>query len=120
MQLSAGTLGAFPSMARPRAIWADVGGDVAALDNLQGAVGDATSRFGSHAERKPFSPHLTLGRVKRLAPADVERLAMALRSVRIAKGAEWIVDRVELLRSERYRCGTRYTVLDTVTLGARR
>jgi 2'-5' RNA ligase len=120
MRLSVGRLGAFPDTTRPRVIWTHVCDDCAELNHLQIAVGDAMSGFGSHVERKEFSPHLTLGRVKLRPPRYIAGLPRALGTVRSAEGSAWRVDRVELLRSERYRGGTRYTVLDTVTLGARR
>jgi len=57
-------IGGFPDLARPRVIW--VGLESEALIRLASEVEAAAVRTGFAPERRPFSPHLTLGRVKSL------------------------------------------------------
>jgi 2'-5' RNA ligase len=75
-------LGAFPSAARPRVLWAGLGGDLGALGALQRAVTAATSALGFPPEERPFTPHLTLGRARQdVGDAQIHDLAAALRAV---------------------------------------
>ncbi len=57
-------LGAFPSLQRPRVLWVGLTGAGLALlaEHVEGAV----TPLGFAAERRRFSPHLTLGRVNSL------------------------------------------------------
>ncbi|MFZ0890656.1 MAG: RNA 2',3'-cyclic phosphodiesterase [Candidatus Binataceae bacterium] len=57
-------IGAFPDLARPRVIW--VGLESEELIRLACEVEAVAVRTGFAPERRPFSPHLTLGRVKSL------------------------------------------------------
>lgn len=57
-------LGAFPSPRRPRIIWIGVGEGADRLRDLAAKVEGAAAKAGFSREARPFSPHLTLGRVK--------------------------------------------------------
>jgi 2'-5' RNA ligase len=62
--------GAFPPGKRqPRVLWVGAA-PVAALTSLQGDIEKEMERQGYERERRPFRPHLTLGRVKYPAPFD--------------------------------------------------
>ena len=58
-----GATGAFPGWSRPRVLWLGVesGG---AVERLAAAVESEARAAGFEAEGRPFSPHLTLGRVR--------------------------------------------------------
>lgn len=60
-------VGAFPNARNPRVVWAGVR-PVPGLMALQQAVEKALRETGFEAEDRPFSPHLTLCRVK--SPVD--------------------------------------------------
>lgn len=64
-ELRLGQLGAFPNERRPRVIWVGLAGDVPHAAALQKALDTALIPLGWQPDGKPFSPHLTLGRVKR-------------------------------------------------------
>jgi 2'-5' RNA ligase len=57
-------LGCFPNRQRPRVIWAGLQGDVAPAQSLALAINDMLSPLGWEPEKRPFKPHLTLGRVR--------------------------------------------------------
>ncbi|MDT8306761.1 MAG: RNA 2',3'-cyclic phosphodiesterase [Anaerolineae bacterium] len=63
--LQLGQLGAFPNQRRPRVIWVGLAGEVEAATTLQQALDTALVPLGWQPDSKKFSPHLTLGRVKR-------------------------------------------------------
>jgi len=54
-------VGGFPDLARPHVIW--VGLESAPLMELARRVEDTAARCGFERERRPFSAHLTIGRV---------------------------------------------------------
>jgi 2'-5' RNA ligase len=57
-------LGTFPERGTPRVVWAGAGGDAAAVSDLAAAVERAAETLGVPPERRPFTAHLTLGRVR--------------------------------------------------------
>ncbi len=56
-------LGSFPSLKRPRVLLIGIQAP-AELEALQRGIESATASLGYESERRGFSPHLTLGRVK--------------------------------------------------------
>ena len=57
-------LGVFPNYRRPRVIWLGVGGQMDVLLKLQQQIDDKLELIGFPREKIPFSPHITLGRVR--------------------------------------------------------
>ncbi len=83
-------VGAFPSLRRPRVLWAGVTGEVEALIQIQKALDQALAGCGFPLEERPFHPHLTLGRVKeprdvRIDPHGIERLPFQSEKFSICK-----------------------------------
>ncbi len=104
-------LGAFPSSARARVIWAGMAEGADELRRLQQAVERALAPVGYQPERRPFSPHLTLARLR--VPADVTRLAsVAFRSDQFAVG------RLVLYRSVLAPSGPTYSELGAFPFGS--
>jgi len=108
-------LGAFPSATRPRVVWAGVSEGAHAMVELAGRVDGALAALGFAREGRPFSPHVTLGRVRQ--PGRSQALTEALRD-----GAECEFGRIRvagasLMRSELSPRGARYTELAAVRLG---
>lgn len=57
-------LGCFPPKGAARIVWAGVKPDGEGLLQCQKAVEQEMARVGFKPERRPFSPHLTIGRVR--------------------------------------------------------
>ncbi|GJL55198.1 MAG: RNA 2',3'-cyclic phosphodiesterase [Nitrospirales bacterium] len=57
-------VGGFPSVSRPRILWAGVSGEVKLLGGLVLNVESALSSLGYAQEERPYHPHLTLARIK--------------------------------------------------------
>ncbi|HEY3415747.1 MAG TPA: RNA 2',3'-cyclic phosphodiesterase [Armatimonadota bacterium] len=104
----AGT-GGFPNLRRPRVLWVGVTEGAAELAELAREVDDELAALGFPREARPFSPHLTLGRVK--APERLEELRRQVE----AQGAEQFgtmrVEGLTFYRSDLSPQGARYTVL---------
>jgi 2'-5' RNA ligase len=56
--------GAFPNLRKPRVFWVGIIDDKKRLRPLADQVDSVVAEFGFEREQRPFSPHLTLGRVK--------------------------------------------------------
>jgi 2'-5' RNA ligase len=116
-EIRVGGLGAFPNLRRARTVWVGVQAppDLAAL---QTGIEAATRPLGYPAEDRPFSPHLTLGRVSRYAtPDEVARLGDLLGRTKVAELGTVQVGTVTLFKSELRPSGAVYTVLIQAALG---
>jgi 2'-5' RNA ligase len=114
--LRARGLGCFPSPARPRIIWAGLGGAVAALDALKQSLDEDLAQIGHVAETRPFHPHLSIGRVKLLNAGDRRHLAATLPSWRETDFGPWTVERVELMQSVLSPQGAEYARVQSYPL----
>jgi RNA 2',3'-cyclic 3'-phosphodiesterase len=105
-------LGAFPDERRPRVIWVGLAGDVDDAAALQRDLDAALIPLGWQPEGKPFSPHLTLGRVKR--DHDKIRLPWG----RSVVPASFDVGEIHLIESQLRSQGSLYIVRHSSTLHA--
>ena len=62
-------MGAFPSPSRPKVVWLGINTDET-LNQLTKIINVETEKLGYPSERRPFSAHITLGRVKSYASLD--------------------------------------------------
>jgi 2'-5' RNA ligase len=116
-QLHLDGLGVFPNIRRPRVLWAGVGGDMDALEALQEKVEAAMEGLDFPRERRAFSPHLTLGRVRDTISAVARQRVGGLMSQASLDGADpWPVNGVHLMRSNLTPDGAVYTSLGSVSL----
>lgn len=106
-------LGAFPSPRRPRVIWLGVE-PVDELYELAEAVEDELSELGFPRERRPFRPHITIGRIRDpRASGDISR------ALADAGGLREIVEVVEVrvMKSTLRPAGAVHEVLEAAPLG---
>ncbi len=97
-------VGAFPNRNRPRVVWVGLGGDLAVLQKMQAELEDRVVAMEWSREKRPFSPHVTLGRVK-----DARQVQALNWDVALAK-MEFEVTAVQLVQSELRPSGAVYTV----------
>jgi 2'-5' RNA ligase len=115
-EISVGELGVFPSIKRPRVIWVGVQGPLE-LRELQNAIDIETSAIGYASEDRPFSPHLTLGRIsKNASPADFRQISDVLSKYKVGSLGATCVEAVCLYKSDLYPNGAVYTLLQTAPL----
>jgi len=74
-ELPVGGLGMFPNARRPSVLWVGVADEAHRLRHLAADVDKALSKLGWQREKRPFSGHLTLARVKKQA-GNQERRAL--------------------------------------------
>ena len=95
LELSIAGAGTFPDRGAPRVMWAGLTGDLPALTALAKQARGAARHARIRLDRKPFRPHLTLGRWRPGDPAD-QSVARALADYR---GPEFEIASLALMRS---------------------
>jgi 2'-5' RNA ligase len=103
-----GALGAFPNPARARVLWIGLRAGAEALTALAQALDRALKVRGFGAPDHPFSPHLTLGRVREPGSAWGEALGLA--AAPEGPEASFRVDRLSVVESQLSPGGSIYTV----------
>lgn len=110
-------LGGFPNPRRPRVLWLGIAGDTGPLTELQAAVEQHVAPLGFPTENRPFSPHLTLARVRRGVPReDVDAVGALVRAGWEGVVSEWETDAVSLIRSQLKPSGAVYSRVADVAL----
>lgn len=64
IELTVGGVGSFPPKGKPRVIWLGVSGQTKRLTQVAGLIDTALETVGFTPENRPYSAHLTLGRIK--------------------------------------------------------
>jgi len=110
-RLTMNGLGFFPDKRRPRVLWAGVSGNLPLLQQLHKRVQKANLLSGFPAERRAFSPHLTLARLRSGTEPGLFLSAVNKLNSSIAQLGEFDVDSVDLMKSILSREGPSYTLL---------
>ncbi len=113
-------LGIFGPPRQPRVIWLGIDEPSGALRLLQRTLQQELLRHNFELDDKPFSPHLTLARVKNPLPPVEQRQLQAMldkpHQQKVASTHSYPVTNIEVLKSELSREGAYYTVLRTCPL----
>jgi 2'-5' RNA ligase len=112
-------LGAFPNTKRPRVVWVGVEDASGRLALLHDALNEAMEAIGFAPDTRPFSPHLTLGRVRRrTARRDVRRVGEAVVQAEVGHLGDVPAEELIFFRSVLKPTGAEYTPLARFPLGA--
>ncbi len=102
-------MGGFPSSRSPRVLWVGIDRGKDLVHSLQQSIDQKTAELSFPSENRPFSPHLTLGRVR--SPRGRTGLAQALEANKEAQVGTFRASEVFLFRSELKPSGAVYTKL---------
>ena len=117
-ELSLGKVGVFPNLRAPRVIWVGLEGALEPLLGLQRALENELACLGFVPERRPYSAHLTLGRIREgTPPAQRRRVGDALGGVLEVGSVEIPVKDISLIKSTLAPSGAIYTRLFSAPLG---
>lgn len=114
--LSCQRLGCFSDLRCPRVIWAGVQD---AHEQLAGLAGRINEGLRDHAGTPPealFVGHITMARIRPLRRGEAEQIAGFVESSADCCFGTWTADKIELIRSERSREGSRYTTIAAFNL----
>jgi len=115
--ISVSELGYFPNVHRPRVIWIGLG-IPQELKRLQYSLEQATTRLGYATEDKPFSPHLTIGRVREQAtPVELKNIHCELEKIHVGLLGAFTARAVHLFKSDLKSSGPVYSSLFSARLG---
>ncbi len=107
--------GAFPHPARPRVVWVGVDEPSRSLPRLWKLVDEAVSSLGWEKEKRKFTPHVTLGRVK--GNINLGRLEETLTQLRDVHWGSQAVENFSVYRSYLGPGGAQYEVVRSFSLG---
>jgi len=113
-------LGIFGSQQQPRVIWMGVedlpSGKVqgSPLQQVHRVLSRELELRGFEVEKRPFSPHLTLARIKQPLTPDAQQRLQRLLHSRLAgsSSAIYAVNTLCVMKSELSRAGAKYTCLE--------
>ena len=110
-------LGAFPNLRQPRVLWVGMGGELGKLIDLQQCIDDALASLGFAREKRPFSPHITLARIRDWASLQDRRHFGSLVEKKNFE-VEYKVDvnGFSLMRSQLFPTGAIYNCLAEIKL----
>lgn len=101
--------GAFPSRNRARVVWAGIEDEAGLLASLANSLEEQLEPLGFEREKRAYTPHLTVARIKNPKAVNLESTSVDTES--------WLVTTIELFRSHLSPRGARYEVLSSEQLG---
>ncbi len=116
LELRVAGAGAFPEPVRAKVLWMGLQGDVDELGRLARNVRAAATATGANPDGKPFSPHLSVSRLRKVAHE-----AKWVEVLSTYRGPSWRTDSIELVASylhEGPRGRPRYETVATFPLTA--
>lgn len=110
-------LGTFGQPRQPRVLWMGVSEASGSLEIVYQALNLALEQRDFATEKRPFSPHLTLARIKSyLNPTQIHALQQLLSHYQFASPT-YKVTHLSVMKSELARSGARYTCLQECAFG---
>ncbi len=108
-------MGAFPDIKRPKVIWIGTGSGQENLSRMAERIEEEMEKIGFPREKRKFSPHFTIGRVKSLR--NIEKL------MELVKSSDFQTERIEVdevvvMKSQLHPAGAIYTPLKKIPLTA--
>jgi 2'-5' RNA ligase len=105
-------LGTFPNVRRPRVLWVGIENPPAQLISLAQNIEEELHRIGFPKEKRRFSPHLTIGRVKSILSGEFIEKIKNLKF----EGGEVEVKEIVVMKSDLKPTGAIYTPLHKIEL----
>lgn len=100
-KLETAELGVFPDLDRPSVFWVGLGGEIKSLIVLQKNIDDALEPLGFQKEKRAFTPHLTLARLREAASMMNKRdFSEAIKRIQFDVRYKWEIRSVCLIRSQ--------------------
>jgi len=113
-EISLAGIGAFPNSRKPNIVWVGVEKGAGQLVELAKAIEDAMEKIGFPREKRPFKPHLTVGRIRELK--HPEATTKGLEQASVGELGSFTVQKVSLIKSQLDPKGSIYTMLSEAFL----
>ncbi|MDP3880510.1 MAG: RNA 2',3'-cyclic phosphodiesterase, partial [Dehalococcoidales bacterium] len=109
-QLKIENLGVFPGLQKARVGWVGISGEVEKLVQLRQRIETKLARLGFTSEVRPFTPHLTLARLRdQASPTERQRFGQLITGTDFRANSIIKVDTISLMRSQLTRQGAIYS-----------
>ena len=105
----------FPSVTEPRVVWIGVDEGADTLKSIYDALADSLHHWGVNRERKPYVPHMTLGRLDRNGQWN-EALTETMHRLRSHDSGFCTVNEICVYSSFQGRSGLTYTPMSRIKL----
>lgn len=110
-------IGAFPNLERVNIVWVGLTGNIDGLKLLQRRIDTQLLPLGFKSENRPFSPHLTIARLRdRSTPDERRKLGQLISDVGFDIPYSLDVKTVHLMKSQLTREGPIYSRIGSVDL----
>ncbi|MBL7069275.1 MAG: RNA 2',3'-cyclic phosphodiesterase [Candidatus Omnitrophica bacterium] len=107
-------VGGFPRLESPRVIWVGIDKGCSQSEAIAKELEEELERIGFEKEKRPFSAHLTLGRVR--SPKERNELVSKIKALDFKPSASCIIDKITLFQSTLTPQGSIYTPLHEAKL----
>ena len=110
-------LGVFPNLRQVQVAWVGISGEIDKLNQLQQRIESNLARLGFAPEARPFTPHLTLARLRAQAsPNERQRFGQLIAGTEFGTAYSIKVDSISLMRSQLTREGAIYSRISSIGL----
>ena len=110
-------LGVFPNLKRVQIAWVGISGEVDKLSQLQKRIETTLTPLGFAPESRPFTPHLTVARLRDQASLDErQKFGQLIANTKFETAYTIEVDAISLMRSQLTREGAIYSLISLVEL----
>jgi 2'-5' RNA ligase len=118
VRLGLAGLGAFPDSNRVQVVWVGLTGEMEKLRALQQRLDAALAPLSIPGEKRPFSPHLTIARLRdRATLSERQAVGRLIAEAGLESGPGFSAGSVQLMRSRLTPQGPVYSRLGSVGLG---
>ena len=107
-------VGAFPKISRPSVVWVGMTKGAQEMISLADRVDAEMAKIGFERETRPFSPHITLGRVK--LPENLDKLSELIERHQNREVGSFGVEQVTIMKSDLRITGPIYTAISNFQL----
>lgn len=110
-------LGTFPNFKRPQVAWVGMEGEVDRLVQLQQRLDSNLASLGFAVEKRSFTPHLTLARLRNgTSPEDRQKFGQLIAHTEFEPACTVWVESISLMKSQLTREGAIYSRVSSVEL----
>jgi 2'-5' RNA ligase len=111
------SLGVFPNLRRVQVAWVGLSGELDKLTQLQQRFDESLAHLSFAREARPFTPHLTLARVRdRASPEERQKFGQVIANTAAEVNYGLEVNTISLMKSQLTREGAIYSRLSSVGL----
>ena len=107
--ISLDNMGCFPNKRNPRVLWLGLKGEIERMSFFRDELQNQLIPFGITPEKRPFKPHLTLGRFKKPDKRNAFKIGKLIESYQDVNDSEQILPELVQFRSDLKPSGAVYT-----------